>query len=217
MGVMASKEGARGGGAKACAGIGQGDQETPARGAPTPAGHDVPNVAFAALGPNATRVTKSVTIGRPRAELFGILRRPGLAARLVKDAERVQLLPGVAGSAHWTVRGRLGLRLTGVAETIAEIPDQLIAWRSPPGASVPNAGSISLADAPGDRGTEVKVVLAYRLRGGALGRLLGKLVWLAPAELVRGALRRLQQLVEAGEIATIEGQPSGRRSRRLGG
>lgn len=204
-------------GAQAGAGVGRGEQGAPVHGGPTPANHDVPNVAFAALGPNAARVTKSITIGRPRAELFGILRRPGLAARLMKDAERVQLLPGVAGGARWTVRGRLGLRLAGVAETIAVIPDQLIAWRSPPGVGVPNTGSISLADAPGDRGTEVKVVLAYRLRGGALGRLLGKLIWPAPAEIVRGALRRLQQIVEGGEIATIEGQPSGRRSRWLGG
>lgn len=210
---MASRRGARG----ARAGAGRGEQGRPALGEPTAMTRGVPPVAFAPLGPNAVQVTRSVTIRRSRAELFELLSGPGVAARLLKGDPRVELVPGTAERARLQVRGWLGLKLAGEAEIVAVVPDQLIAWHSPPDVGVPNTGMITLVEAPGHRGTEVHVVFAYRLRGGVLGRLVGKLIWPAPAALVRGALRRLQQLVEVGEIATIEGQPSGREPLVMGG
>jgi len=167
------------------------------------------------LGPGAVRVAEAVTIGRTRPELFHALRAPGTLARVVTGMEHVERLPG-AGGARWALRGHLGRILALRLELAEVVSDDRIALRSLPGARTPAAASIHLADAPGGRGTEVRVVVAYRPPGGLLGRLLDRLLLPSPREVLRGALRRLQQLVETGEIATIEGQPSGRDARRGG-
>ncbi|WP_228024629.1 hypothetical protein [cf. Phormidesmis sp. LEGE 11477] len=63
--------------------------------------------------------------------------------------------------------------------------------------------------APGDRGTEVKVVLEYSSPGGALTAAIAKLFGEEPEQQVGDALNKFKQLMEAGEIATVEGQPQG--------
>jgi uncharacterized membrane protein len=175
-----------------------------------------PPASFAALGPLAIYVSRSVTIARPRAEVFAAISDPETEARIMRGIPHLTRETGAANRTRWVVRGWLGLELSVETKVVEVIPDERIVWRSPPGKGSPSTGAVSLADAPGGRGTEVKAVLAYKLPGGILGRLVGKLVWPAPGEILRGALRHLQQLVEVGEIATIEGQPSGRGARTGG-
>ncbi len=66
--------------------------------------------------------------------------------------------------------------------------------------------------APDGRGTEVAVRLHYKPpathAGAGLTKLLGKI----PEFQIKEDLRRFKALIEAGEIPTTEGQPSGRRS-----
>jgi len=61
----------------------------------------------------------------------------------------------------------------------------------------------------GDRGTEVKVVMEYQPPGGVLAAAVAKLFGEEPEQQVGDELNRFKQLMEAGEIATIEGQPKG--------
>jgi uncharacterized membrane protein len=76
-----------------------------------------------------------------------------------------------------------------------------MAWRSMPGASVDIGGSVRFEPAPGDRGTEVKVILTYAPPGGRLGAAAAALGGGGGDRLVREALRRFKQLLETGEIA----------------
>jgi len=76
---------------------------------------------------------------------------------------------------------------------------------------VRNAGSVHFRDAAGGRGTELRVVLEYDPPAGRLGAAVATLLGEEPNVQVREDLRRFKQLVETGEIATTEGQPSGRR------
>jgi uncharacterized membrane protein len=64
--------------------------------------------------------------------------------------------------------------------------------------------------APGDRGTEVHVRLDYKPPGGKAGAMVAKLFGDEPGQQVGDDLRRLKQMLEAGEVATTAGQPSGR-------
>ena len=56
----------------------------------------------------------------------------------------------------------------------------------------------------------MKVVLNYNPPGGKAGTLFAKLFGQEPGQLVERNLRRFKQLIETGEIPTVEGQTSGR-------
>jgi uncharacterized membrane protein len=80
---------------------------------------------------------------------------------------------------------------------------------------VANSGSVSFTPAPGDRGTEVRVELAYDLPGGALGKAVAKLFGEEPQQQVSDDLRRLKQVLETGQVVLSEGSPEGARFLRL--
>jgi uncharacterized membrane protein len=60
-----------------------------------------------------------------------------------------------------------------------------------------------------DRGTEVKVVMEYQPPGGVITAAIAKLFGEEPEQQIGDELSRFKQLMEAGEIATTEGQPKG--------
>jgi uncharacterized membrane protein len=94
--------------------------------------------------------------------------------------------------------------VTWEAELIADEPGRLLAWRSVGNADVDIGGSVRFAPAPGERGTEIKVILTYAPPGGKLGAAAAALVGQGADRQVREALRRFKQLLETGEIATGE-------------
>ncbi len=154
------------------------------------------------------RVDKSVTINRARAEVFAFWRN------LENLPSFMQYLRSVTqyGSrrSHWVTQGVAGKSLEWDAEIINEVENELIGWRSLDGGSVDNAGSVRFEDAPGGRGTLVKVSLQYNPPGGAVGAFLAKLMGQDADQQVDSDLKRFKTMLEAGELPTSTGQPSGR-------
>ena len=72
-----------------------------------------------------------------------------------------------------------------------------------------HAGAIRFRPAPGGRGTEVRLDVEYEPPASALGRSVARLFGSATEYRVEEDLRRLKQLLEAGETATTRGQPRG--------
>jgi uncharacterized membrane protein len=64
--------------------------------------------------------------------------------------------------------------------------------------------------APG-RGTVVRIKLQYDPPAGKLGAAIAWVFGDEPSQVIREGLRRFKQLMETGEIPTIEGQPRGAR------
>ncbi|HVH98291.1 MAG TPA: hypothetical protein VM869_06265, partial [Enhygromyxa sp.] len=62
------------------------------------------------------------------------------------------------------------------------------------------ANSMLSPPAPGGRGTEVHADIRYTARAGGLNMLFAKLLNIAPGQQAKADLRRLRQLLEAGEI-----------------
>ena len=85
----------------------------------------------------------------------------------------------------------------------------MIAWRSRDGADIANAGSVHFKPAPPGRGTEVTVSLDYVPPAGRLGAAVAKIFGESPEVQVTDDLRRFKWIMEAGEIPTTAGQPSG--------
>lgn len=158
-------------------------------------------------GDKRIEVVKSITIQRPVEEVYRFWRNLENLPRFMKHLERVDVLD--ERRSRWTARAPGGAAVTWDAEIVNEKENELVAWRSLEGADVPNWGIVRFRPAPGDRGTEVTVELEYVPVWGALGAALAKLYGEEPAQQVANDLRRLKQVLEAGEIVTAEEQPRG--------
>jgi uncharacterized membrane protein len=71
-------------------------------------------------------------------------------------------------------------------------------------------GTVRFEPAAGDRGTRVRLSLRFDPPGGQITASVLDRLKLAPETLVGVALSRFKSLVETGEIATLEGNPSAR-------
>jgi uncharacterized membrane protein len=152
-------------------------------------------------------VEVALTINKPRSELFAFWRKFENLPRFMQHLESVTPLED--NRSHWVAKGPAGTTVEWDAEIINEEKDELIAWRSLGGATVDNAGSVRFVDAPGDRGTEVRVVLDYIPPAGRVGKWVAMAFGEAPEQTIREDLRRFKQLMETGEVPTVEGQSKG--------
>ena len=152
-------------------------------------------------------VEKAIAINKSPEELFGFWRQFENLPRFMENLESVTRIDET--KSHWVATGPAGKKIEWDAEIYNEKENELIAWRSLPGADVANAGSVHFERAPGGDGTYVKVNFNYNPPGGTAGKLLAKLFGEEPGQWVEQNLRRLKQLMETGEIATTEGQPAG--------
>jgi len=156
------------------------------------------------------RVDKSVTINKPRAEVYRFWRNFENLPRFMRHLESVTEVDN--RHSHWVAKAPAGRTVEWEAEIINEVENQLIAWQSLENSTVENAGSVHFEDAPGGRGTVVRIELQYNPPGGTLGAIVAKLFGEEPNQQIGEDLWRFKNLMEAGEIPTTEGQPHGERT-----
>ncbi len=154
------------------------------------------------------RVDRAITIERPRGEVFRFWQDVANFPRFMKHLESVTRID--ERRSHWVAKAPAGRTVEWDAVIHNQIENELIAWRSLPGARVDNAGTVLFQDAPGGRGTEVKVELQYNPPAGVFGAAAAMLWGEEPGQQIQDDLHRLKQLLETGVIVTTEGQPSGR-------
>lgn len=146
-------------------------------------------------------VGRTVTIARPREELFAFWRDFANLATFMENIVSVKPT-GDNGRAVWTILAPAGRTVEVETEIVREEPGELIAWRSVEGSQIDTEGRVTFTDAPGERGTRVGVRVAYKPPAGELGRVVAKLFMREPAIQARHDLKRFKMLMEAGEIAT---------------
>jgi uncharacterized membrane protein len=157
------------------------------------------------------RVQRSVVIERTPEELFAFWRKFENLPLFMKHLESAVELG--SGRSSWKTKAPFGMRFEWEAEITEEVPDRRIAWQSVEGSQVENSGRVEFIPAAGNRGTELRTEIEYLPPAGKIGRAFAMLFGEDPEQQVREDLRRFKQLMEAGEIATTDGQPSGRRSK----
>ncbi len=155
----------------------------------------------------AIKVEKTVTINRSAEDLYNYWHNFENLPTFMKHVKSVQVID--LRRSHWVANAPLGQTIEWDADIINDQPNQLIAWASEEGAEVDNSGFVRFQPAPGDRGTEVKVVMEYNVPGGMLTAAIAKLFGKEPEQQIGDELRRFKQLMETGEIATTEGQSRG--------
>jgi short-subunit dehydrogenase/uncharacterized membrane protein len=159
---------------------------------------------------NEKHIETSITIDKTPEELYRFWREFKNLPLFMKNLKAVTELDGQRS--HWVATGLGGSTVEWDAEIINEKENELIAWRSLENADVVNAGSVRFQRGPEGHGTFIRVTLNYNPPAGRVGTSLAKLFGGEPAQLIKDDLRRLKQLMETGEIATIAGQTSGRAS-----
>lgn len=152
-------------------------------------------------------VERSMTIGRPAEELYRFWRQLENLPRFMKHLQAVKTTSPTRS--HWVAKAPAGASVEWDAELIDDIPGELLVWRSLPGSDIENEGAVRFVRAPGDRGTEVHVVLRYDPPAGQVGAAIARLLGEEPHGQIEDDLRRFKQVMETGEIATTQGQPRG--------
>jgi uncharacterized membrane protein len=158
-----------------------------------------------------TDLRAAITVKRSREEVYRFWHDFENFPRFMVHVDSVDMSDG---RSHWKVRGPAGKTVEWDAEIIEDRPGELIAWCSAESSSVPNSGSVQFSDAPGGRGTEVRVTLRYHLPGGKVGSVVARLLGEHPEQQVRDDLRRFKQVMETGEVVRSEGSPEGTRALR---
>jgi uncharacterized membrane protein len=111
---------------------------------------------------------------------------------------------------RWTAIGPMGRPIRWNAEITDERENESIAWRSLPGSDIEVNGQVMFQKAPAGRGTLISARMEYSSAPG-MSATLSKFLSKGANFAMRQDLRRLEALMESGEIPTIEGQPHGPR------
>ena len=147
-------------------------------------------------------VGRTVTIGKPRAELYAFWRDFTNLPRFMENVDDVRST--TAGRTEWTIRAPGGRTVAVETEIVEEREGELIAWRSTPDSQIDTEGRVTFRDAPAGRGTRVEALVAYKPPAGELGRLMAKMFQREPNVQGRRELKRFKMLMETGEIATSQ-------------
>ncbi|MFC0103658.1 SRPBCC family protein [Sphingopyxis terrae] len=157
---------------------------------------------------------RTVTIAAPREELFAFWRDFSNLPHFMENL--VAVAPGSQpGSWVWTIRAPAGRTVDVETSVVREEDGELIAWRSGAGSDIDTEGRVRFVDAPGERGTRVTLVVAYKPPLGTPGRIAAKLLRREPEIQARHDLKRFKMLMETGEIATSARRRDATRAARM--
>jgi uncharacterized membrane protein len=169
---------------------------------------DVTSRAATVNARKAIKIERSVTIDRPREQLYAFWRDFENLPRFMSHLVSVRV--DTPTRSHWEAVAPAGRTVEWDAEIVNEVPNEIIAWKSIRDADVANAGTVNFSDAPDGRGTVVRVRLDYEPPAGRLGVMLTHFTDEEPNRQIRDDLLKLKQLMETGVIRT-----SARRSEGL--
>lgn len=141
-------------------------------------------------------------VNLPPEEVYNFWRRFENLPRFMRHVESVTDLGD--GRSHWKVRGPAGMDVEWDATIIADVPGEVITWRSLENSDVDHAGAVRFERATGGRGTIVKVNIEYNPIGGVIGATVAKLFGEEPEQQLDDDLRRFKQVLEVGEVVVSE-------------
>lgn len=157
----------------------------------------MPPKVITSVLPREVEAEHVVSILRPASELFAFWRSVENCPQWMKLVRRVQETG--PRTSHWEVEGPAGIAFSYDAEIVTEVAGEKIIWQSTADSPIAIHGVASFKSI-GERGTEVRVRIRYRVPvglAGAFAALMGS----EPTSMLKEDLRRFKQLTEAGEIA----------------
>jgi uncharacterized membrane protein len=171
---------------------------------------------LALSGMNAVSLRRPVVarstmiVNAPADKVYAFWRDLENLPRFMHHLESVTVLGNK--QSRWVAIGPLGKKITWTAEITNERPNESISWQSVPNSELNVKGTVEFRPATGKRGTFIDAMVHFEAPAGALGSTVAKYLGKDPNFIMRQDLRRLKELIETGEIPTVEGQTHGPRS-----
>lgn len=101
------------------------------------------------------------------------------------------------GRSRWVIEGPAGVSVEWIAEETANVPNEVIAWRTQEGSAVGHAGIVRFAPTD-DGGTRIDLKMSYNPPAGALGHALISLLGANPRQRMIDDLARMKTVMETG-------------------
>lgn len=159
-------------------------------------------------------VHKAVTIRRAPDDVYRFWQRLENLPRFMEHLEEVEKMGG--GRSRWKARMAGGIPLSWEAVTVRDEPpnasgsEGVLEWRTGEDAAVDHYGQVRFMPKEDGNATELHVQMRYRPPMGAAGAAVAQLLNTVTEQRIKEEIRHCKHLLEAGEIPTVEGQPSGR-------
>ena len=153
-------------------------------------------------GKHGIHAKASCVVNRPLEEVYNFWRDFQNLPRFMRHLDSVVDLGD--GRSHWKAKGPAGMEVEWDAEIIADVPGEVITWRSLDNSDVDNAGAVRFEQAPGARGTIVKVNFEYNPVGGVIGAAVARLFGEEPNQQLDDDMRRFKQVLEVGEVVVSD-------------
>ena len=153
-------------------------------------------------GNKGVHAKASCVVNRSPEEVYSFWRNFENLPRFMKHLESVE--DRGDGRSHWTAKGPAGSTVEWEATIIADVPGEVITWRSLEGSDVDHAGAVRFERAAGGRGTIVKVNIQYDPPAGVIGATVAKLFGEEPEQQLDDDLRRFKQVLEIGEVVVSD-------------
>jgi uncharacterized membrane protein/gas vesicle protein len=157
---------------------------------------------------HGAEIDKSIYIAASPETVYDIWSHYEYFPKFMSHVQQVNDLGG--GRSHWVVSAPGGAQLEWNSILTEARPAEALAWRSEPGASVRNEGSIHF-QSEGD-GTRVHVRISYQPPGGMAGNAIASLFNGDPARQMEDDLMQMKAFIETGiapRDAAEPGLPSG--------
>lgn len=152
---------------------------------------------FGSGGRMAITIDKAINVDAPPDVLYALWSNFENFPQFMSNVLEVRNIDG--NRSHWKVAGPAGIPVEWDAEITKTVPNELIAWRSVEGSTVPNAGYVLFE--PNDDGTtEVTVRLSYNPPAGAIGHAIAKAFGADPKSEIDEDLMRMKSLLETGKL-----------------
>jgi uncharacterized membrane protein len=161
------------------------------------AGHDEGSFSMAESDEGEV-LSAVITVNKPIEEVYAFWKDPQNLPLFMDQLQAVRITSG--RRSHWTAKGPPGMTVEWDAETITDVPNEMISWSSVDDAEVQNTGTVRFRRAAADRGTEVELEMEFKPKGGAIGGKIAKLFSMVPKTQMKNDLRRFKQMIELGEI-----------------
>src|SRR5215218_8210142 len=104
-----------------------------------------------ANGHEGIKVERTVTVNRPKEELYQMWRDFENLPRFMEHLESVQVDESDTTQSHWVAKAPMGQKIEWESELIEDRENESLVWKSLSGSSVESMGRVEFRDAPGER------------------------------------------------------------------
>lgn len=159
---------------------------------------DVRRLTGIGAGRRAVDVQKTITINVPVEEVFQLWSHYERFPRIMSHV--LAVLKGEGEQSRWIVQGPLDMPIGWNATVTKLVENELLAWKTLPGALVQHSGTVRFERA-GHDATRVDIRMSYNPVAGALGHLVATLWQVDPKSTMDDDLVRLKSLLEGGKTS----------------